>query len=495
MKLSFQGEFDHTLDFSLDAKDTCWICKKNLILSFFCDIDSVHIRLGGGDVVDDDEVFASCGICGAGFVITLSDETIEIPDSVGLPAQSGGVTCGMADKFCRSGACSPETCTAFANGISDACGCKESPTVVDVIAGEDSLSSVYSLVESADLVGTLGDPQEEITLFAPKNGGFKTLEETKPGFIAKLQENDDEWKTHITDFLFHHAVGEKYASSDLTDLTSVKALNGEKLALRTNNNKRLFVNEARVDVADLTGDNGFVHTIEEVLLPAWVDTTVVDILGAKSKLSAVNDFLLQANLADALSGEGPFTVFAPTNKAIEQALQAFAGVGLNDSNTIAMILNYHVVPGIYPASAITDGLILTTLSGEDLLFNVVDNTATINGNKISSTDFLANNGILHVIDGFLMPPALAPGGGGEMQPGDGAATQSCSICSGKFGDFTLANPDSIITLPDGINISTIESSDVACSLLEQACQIGFCDAATCQALASQDTKDTCGCSE
>ena len=68
--------------------------------------------------------FEPCGICRDGMGVTDGAALIEIPDSVGLLAEAGDITCEMAEGFCLSGACSPETCAAFTQGISEPCGCK-----------------------------------------------------------------------------------------------------------------------------------------------------------------------------------------------------------------------------------------------------------------------------------------------------------------------------------------------------------------------------------
>merc|ERR1711971_201722 len=71
----------------------------------------------------NETTYMPCGICGEGLMMSLADATMNIPDSVGLLAQQDNVTCAMAEGFCQTGACSPETCDAFAGGISESCGC------------------------------------------------------------------------------------------------------------------------------------------------------------------------------------------------------------------------------------------------------------------------------------------------------------------------------------------------------------------------------------
>jgi len=113
-----------------------------------------------------------------------------------------------------------------------------------------------------------------------------------------------------------------------------------------------------------------------------------------------------AGLVDTLSSEGPFTVFAPTNSA-------FAALPAGTVDTLLMtenkgqltdILTYHVVAGAFVAADITDGLELTTVQGEKLMFTIVDGMVMINGSAtVQIADVKSSNGVTHVIDAVLMP--------------------------------------------------------------------------------------------
>ena len=121
-------------------------------------------------------------------------------------------------------------------------------------------------------------------------------------------------------------------------------------------------------------------------------------------MSALVDLVAQANLVETLNGEGPFTVFAPTNDAFVEFLGAEGiDAGSLDIELLLPILTYHVVPGIYVASDIVNGLSLTTVQGEDMVFTVMGDTGMVNGETILHTNILANNGVVHVLDGVLIP--------------------------------------------------------------------------------------------
>jgi Fasciclin domain len=133
------------------------------------------------------------------------------------------------------------------------------------------------------------------------------------------------------------------------------------------------------------------------------------------------ELVTQAQLVETLSAGGPWTVFAPSDEAFLETITALTsrnGLELPlDTDLVSTLLTYHVVEGIYPASAIEDGLQLETVQGEMITFGLSDAGATVNGEGIVITDVLANNGIVHVVDGVLIPQAAT-----DMLEGDAMPT-------------------------------------------------------------------------
>ncbi|PJF21280.1 MAG: hypothetical protein CUN56_11895, partial [Phototrophicales bacterium] len=117
-----------------------------------------------------------------------------------------------------------------------------------------------------------------------------------------------------------------------------------------------------------------------------------------------------AGLTDALSAEGPFTVFAPTDEAFQALLEA-EGLTLEDltadTEALSNILLYHVVEGAVTAEQVMgmDGETVTTLSGGELTISVDGETVMVNNATVIMADVQASNGIIHVIDSVLMPMA------------------------------------------------------------------------------------------
>ena len=147
--------------------------------------------------------------------------------------------------------------------------------------------------------------------------------------------------------------------------------------------------------------------------------------------------LAKADLVTALQAEGPFTVFAPTDAAFTAA-----GIDLNDFETdeeiavLADILTYHVYSGSVASSAVTDGLTVTMLNGDEATFAVVDNTVKIGDATVTTPDVTASNGIIHVIDTVLTPPADTPA---EPTLDIPATAQSTGVHESLVAALTKAN--------------------------------------------------------
>ena len=138
-----------------------------------------------------------------------------------------------------------------------------------------------------------------------------------------------------------------------------------------------------------------------------------DDIPTNAQSTGVHDSLVaalsHADLVSALQGEGPFTVFAPTDDAF-----AAAGIDLStfdtdeENATLTDILLYHVVSGSVASADVTDGMSAEALNGDSLDFTVSDGSVMVNDATVTIADVMASNGVIHVIDKVLMPPADAP---------------------------------------------------------------------------------------
>jgi uncharacterized surface protein with fasciclin (FAS1) repeats len=114
--------------------------------------------------------------------------------------------------------------------------------------------------------------------------------------------------------------------------------------------------------------------------------------------------LTEAGLVDALKGEGPFTVFAPTDEAFKNLPEGALEGLLKDKEALKNVLLYHVVSGKVSSKEVVDLNQATTLNGSDLKIKTDDGKVMINDANVTGADVMASNGIIHVIDKVLLPP-------------------------------------------------------------------------------------------
>jgi uncharacterized surface protein with fasciclin (FAS1) repeats len=137
-----------------------------------------------------------------------------------------------------------------------------------------------------------------------------------------------------------------------------------------------------------------------------------------------------AGLVDTLKSDGPFTVFAPNDAAFAKLPAGTVDGLLKDPKALANILTYHVLAGEVKAAAVKDGLSVNTVQGSPVKFSIMDGKPMINGANIISTDIMATNGVIHVIDSVILPPA-AGAAAAETKP---AAMPENGIMAPKAGE-------------------------------------------------------------
>jgi len=148
---------------------------------------------------------------------------------------------------------------------------------------------------------------------------------------------------------------------------------------------------------------------------AGSDKTVVEIAAGNKDFSKLVAAVKAAGLVEALSGDGPFTVFAPTDAAFEALGEDTLKAVLADKKKLTAILTYHVIKGNVPAkdalALAKDGKSAKTLNGAEIKLSIKDGSLYLNGTaKVVKTDIVGKNGVIHVIDKVLLPPAPAASG-------------------------------------------------------------------------------------
>lgn len=134
------------------------------------------------------------------------------------------------------------------------------------------------------------------------------------------------------------------------------------------------------------------------------EPTITDLAVATEDLSTLVDLVVAAGLAETLAGDGPFTVFAPTNAAFADLDESLVAALLDDpEGALTDVLLYHVVPGTVLAADLVDGAMVPTASGAEVTVSL--SPAMINDANVVAVDIMARNGVVHVIDKVLIPPA------------------------------------------------------------------------------------------
>ena len=263
---------------------------------------------------------------------------------------------------------------------------------------------VDALVQ-ADLVSTLqGDGP--FTVFAPTDQAFADA-----GINLSTFDTDEEIAV-LTDILLYHVytAGAVY-EADVTDGSTVAMANGDDASF-TVTDGTVMIGDATVTTADVMASNGVIHVIDKVLMPPadLVDIAAVAMsTGMHDSLVAA---LVKADLVSTVQGDGPFTVFAPTDQAFTNA-----GIDLDSFTTdeeiaaLTNILLYHVYSGAVNAADVTDGLAVQMVNGDYAQFTVTEGTVMIEDATVTAADVMASNGVIHVIDKVLMPPAPYTGVG------------------------------------------------------------------------------------
>jgi uncharacterized surface protein with fasciclin (FAS1) repeats len=271
----------------------------------------------------------------------------------------------------------------------------QTTTVVDIIVNSPDHTVLETAVIAAELVDDLSGTGP-FTVFAPTDAAFAAL---PAGTLESLLLNPT---GALADILLYHVASGNVLSTDLSDGQIIPTLNGATVTV-TFGTLGVLINNALVTASDIQTDNGVVHVIDAVLLPP--PTTVVDIIVNSPDHTTLEAAVIAAELADDLSGTGPFTVFAPTDAAFA-ALPAGTVEALlqNPTGELAQILLYHVASGSVLSTALSDGQVIPTLNGETVTVTINGGVVSINNAQVTVADILADNGVVHVINAVLLPP-------------------------------------------------------------------------------------------
>jgi uncharacterized surface protein with fasciclin (FAS1) repeats len=164
----------------------------------------------------------------------------------------------------------------------------------------------------------------------------------------------------------------------------------------------VMIGNATVIIADISADNGVVHVIDAVLVPEMETNSVFDIIATSDVHNTLEAAIVAAGLDETLSNDGPFTVFAPTDDAFSAIPADVIETLLADpTGDLTQILLNHVVSGATMSTDLSDGMMITTLQGGEVMVSITDGMVMIGNATVIIADISADNGVVHVIDAVI----------------------------------------------------------------------------------------------
>ena len=272
---------------------------------------------------------------------------------------------------------------------------REEGNILETALAAGKFKTLCAAVRAAGLSEQLR-AKGPITVFAPTDEAFAKLGTATIESLL-LPEN----KEKLVAILTYHVVAGKVLSGDVRTM-GVTTLNGQRVDL-VSGKGGITVDGAQVVMADVTASNGVIHAIDTVLMPS--EQTVVEVAMESAQFKTLCKLLKAAGLTDALSGPGPYTVFAPTDEAFAKVDRATLDSLLEPENKQKLkdVLKYHVLKArVYSDQAAKAGEAHTAL-GKEVRLTVRDESLRVNDAKVVKANIDAKNGVIHVIDEVLIP--------------------------------------------------------------------------------------------
>lgn len=286
------------------------------------------------------------------------------------------------------------------------------PNIVEFAQANSDFSILVDAVVKAELVDDLSS-DGPFTLFAPDNTAFQTfLDAAGTGSVANTP------KEILVDVLTNHVVSGTFRSTDLTTtykntLSTTDFGSDITTSLYVNTDQGVNLNgDITVTGPDNVVSNGIIHVINKVIdLPTVVTFALAD-PNFSTLVQALTATGLTTDFVTVLNGDGPFTVFAPTNEAFQKLLDsndAWSQLSDIPVETLEAVLLYHVTnAGNVRSTDLSNGQVVPTLSGGatfeiDLTAAMPMIMAGSNTANIIATDVQAQNGVVHVIDTVILP--------------------------------------------------------------------------------------------
>ncbi len=236
------------------------------------------------------------------------------------------------------------------------------------------------------------------TVFAPTDAAFAKVPKATLDALAA-----DPAK--LKSVLLYHVVAGRAPATDVVKLTSAKTLEGRSVAIKVVDGS-VFLDGAKVTTPDVTTSNGVIHVIDSVRSRRRLSRRSRRPSCRRRRQPAPSRRLRRCSRRPAsrtLQGNGPFTVFAPTDAAFAKAPKATLTALGNDRDKLREVLLYHVVKGNVPATRVVKLNTAKTLNGRSVGIRVTGGKVFVDGARATTTDAEASNGLIHVVNRVLIP--------------------------------------------------------------------------------------------
>lgn len=266
--------------------------------------------------------------------------------------------------------------------------------IVDTAVSAGSFKTLVAAIEAADLVNVLKG-KGPFTVFAPSDEAFAKLPE---GTVEMLLKPEN--KAKLVQILTYHVVAGRIDAAKVVSIDSAASVAGPSINIMAGN-KGVMVDNANVVATDISCSNGLIHVIDAVIMPRDIVDTAISSGSFNTLVAAVK----AAGLAETLKGDGPFTVFAPTDEAFAKLPKETLESLLKPENRdkLSAILTYHVVADRVLAADVVKIDSAKTVNGKSVKISTANDVVMVNGAKVLKTDVLGSNGVIHVIDSVLLP--------------------------------------------------------------------------------------------
>lgn len=269
------------------------------------------------------------------------------------------------------------------------------PSVVETAIAAGQFKTLVQAVKAAGLVDAL-QGEGPFTIFAPTDAAFANLPK---GTLTSLLEPAQ--KGTLANILTYHVIPGNLDAKHVASRGFLTSLNGQRVDIKVDDSG-VRVDGATVVQTDIHCSNGVIHVIDAVILPA--KQNVVETAAAAGTFNTLIAAAKAAGLVPALTGDGPLTVFAPTDAAFAKLPKGTVESLLKEENRdqLAKILKFHVVAGRVYSDQVKKGS-ADTLAGLPVATQRAGATIHVGAAKVVAADLEASNGVIHVIDSVLLP--------------------------------------------------------------------------------------------